>query len=153
MESEEAVKLLCHHLVEVYQQNLVSVVWFGSTVQGTDTVESDIDVLVVCRAFLEKRLARRSQFHEAIGPLPSAAKSRLVTILLTPDEAARTRPYYLGILTASRILFDRDRYFAGILERLRARLEALHAEQRHDSTGASYWILKQPYRLGEEVKF
>ena len=48
----------------------------------------------------------------------------------------------------ARILFDRDGFFAAVLERLRARLEALGA-RRVWRGNAWFWDLKPDYVPGE----
>gem|GEM_PF-6293450 len=65
------------------------------------------------------------------------------TIILTPEEAQIVKPYYLGMLDGPVILFDRQQFFARILERLRERLEELGTERRTDPDSYTYWVLKE----------
>jgi len=51
----------------------------------------------------------------------------------------------------ARLLYDRDAFFAGILQRLRARLAALGAERRRRGR-TRYWILKRDFRPGEVIE-
>ncbi|MBI3948964.1 MAG: hypothetical protein HY314_00695 [Acidobacteria bacterium] len=45
--------------------------------------------------------------------------------MLTPEEARVVNPYYLGMLSGHLILFDRDHFFARVLELLQKRLAEL----------------------------
>ena len=53
---------------------------------------------------------------------------KVSVIPLTPEEARETKPFYLGMLTAHAVLYDRDEFFATILQRLEKRLAELERE-------------------------
>ena len=63
-----------------------------------------------------------------------------------------TKPFYLGMLTAHVILYDRDAFFATLLTRLQQRLAELGAERRVDADGYEYWLLKPDLKPGETVE-
>jgi hypothetical protein len=135
-----------------FGSDLVSVVVFGSRVRGQAKPESDIDVLVVIRGLPLNRFERYGGFRD-IAERVSAIFARDVSlILLTPEEAARVKPYYLGMLSGHVILFDRDGFFAGVLERLRRRLMELGSRRYVDKDGYEYWDLKPDWKPGDVVE-
>ena len=71
---------------------------------------------------------------------------------MTPEEASPTKPFYLGMLTAHALLYDRDAFFATILQRLQRRLAELGSERRVDKDGYEYWDLKPDFKPGEAVE-
>ena len=73
-------------------------------------------------------------------------------IPLTPAEASTTKPFYLGMLTAHVLLYDRDAFFATLLRRLEAWLAELGSERRVDKDGYEYWDLKPDIKPGEAVE-
>jgi len=138
-------------LKSTWGDDLVSVVLFGSQAAGTATEESDVDLLIVKKGFPASRLARRAAMKPVYGRIPSELQDRASTILLTPDEAEDTKPYYLDMTVDCEILYDRDGFFEGILNRLRNRLKELGSRRVFDPDGYPYWILKPDARLGEEI--
>ncbi len=71
-------------------------------------------------------------------------------ILKTPEEAARLVPLYLDMVEDAEILFDRDGFFAGGLEKLRQPLARLGA-RRVRRGRYWYWDLQPDYRPSEVV--
>ncbi|RMG48284.1 MAG: nucleotidyltransferase domain-containing protein [Acidobacteria bacterium] len=130
---------------------LVSVVVFGSYVTGKARPESDLDVLLVKADLPRSRLARRHLVYPLKKRAGETFAATACTIILTPEEAQIVKPYYLGMLDGHVILFDRQRFFARILERLKKRLEELGAERRTDPDGYTYWVLKKDARPGEPI--
>lgn len=93
-----------------------------------------IDTLICSR--LQKRSARI---------LPR--RSRYIP--LTPEEARETKPLYLGMITAHVLLYDREAFFATLLQRLKDRLAELGSERRLDKDGYAYWVLTPDFKPGE----
>ena len=56
------------------------------------------------------------------------------------------------MLTAHVLLYDRDGFFAAILQRLKTRLAELGSERRVDKDGYEYWVLKPDLKPGEAVE-
>ncbi|MGH7340330.1 MAG: nucleotidyltransferase domain-containing protein [Candidatus Rokuibacteriota bacterium] len=139
--------------------NLVSVVLYGSVARGEARDGSDIDLLVVCDDLPDGRFARLRRLEGAEHDLdPELARlradgidTRLAVIARTRSEAERTVPLYLDMVEDARLLFDREGFFAAILDRLRARLVALGAQRRRLGR-ARYWILKRDFVPGEVVE-
>lgn len=133
-------------------QQLVSVVLFGSWARGEARAESDIDLLVISEHFPRSRLDRHREIFEAAKAVSQDFATRVSVIPLTPAEAQATRPFYLGMLTAHVLLYDRDAFFTTLLTRLQQRLAVLGAERRVDADGYEYWLLKPDLKPGETVE-
>ena len=69
-------------------------------------------------------------------------------IIKSETEARRTHPLYLDMTEEAVILFDRGGFFAGVLERLRERLQELGAERKQLGR-LRYWDLKPDFKPGE----
>ncbi len=149
----EPLEQILDFLLKEWGNSLISVVLFGSYARGNPRLESDIDLLIIRKGFPSGRLKRRKEWLqlEKKMPLSEEWKEKIVPILLTPEEAVQTRPYYLGILTAHRILFDRDQFFENIFQRLKKRLEELGSRMEIDEYGDEIWILKPGSKPGEAI--
>ncbi len=140
----------------VFKDRLVSVVLFGSVARGEATPYSDLDLLIVVDDLPKGRIARLGSIREADRRIQarlhvlrsSGVQSDVCPILNTPEEAARVRPLYLDMVEDAIILYDRDRFFAGVLGRLKKRLKELGSVRRRMGK-IRYWELKPDYRPGE----
>jgi len=132
-------------------ETLVSVVLFGSWARGDARAESDIDLLVIRQDFPRSRLDRHLEIFALVKAVTPDFASRVSVLPLTPAEASTTKPFYLGMLTAHVLLYDRDAFFSTILQRLETRLAELGSERRVDKDGYEYWVLKPDLKPGEAV--
>jgi len=150
----EPLEQMIEFLQKEWGDSLISVVLFGSHARGNPRQESDIDLQIIRKDFPRGRLERRKGWLqlEKKMPLPEDWKEKIAPILLTPEEAVQTRPYYLGILTAHRILFDRNQFYENILQRLKKRLEKLGSRLEIDEYGDEIWILKPGSKPGEAIR-
>jgi predicted nucleotidyltransferase len=151
---KEVLSIFVRHLRSCWGESLISVVLFGSWASNRAKPESDIDVLIIKSNLPKNRYERFVEYQQAIGPVPieEDLKSRITPILLSPEEAKVTKPYYLGMLNSSYTIYDKDHFFFNILRRLKARLDELGAERLFDDEGDEYWILKKDYQLGEAIE-
>jgi len=143
---------------EVLGDNLTSVVLFGSVAQGRARPESDIDLLVICRE-LPTGAFRRQETLDPVRERLQAELDRLWSqgvyadfseVIKSETEARRTHPLYLDMTEEAVILFDRGGFFAGVLERLRERLQELGAERKQLGR-LRYWDLKPDFKPGEVI--
>ena len=89
---------------------------------------------------------------EAVKAVTKAFALKVSIIPLTPEEASTTKPFYLGMLTAHVLLYDRDGFFTAIPQRLKARLAELGSERRVDKDGYEYLVLKPDFKPGEVIE-
>jgi len=153
-----------HGFVDILKQklgdDLVSVVLFGSVAKGEARVDSDIDLLVIARNLPRSQLARTDIVIEAEERLFDAmGKGRtpgdrpmIAAIMRTPEEASSPVPLYLDMVDEAVLLFDRGRFFANVLSRLRDRLRSLGA-RRVVLGNVRYWDLKPDYSPGDVIEF
>lgn len=149
-------ELLVKELLALYQDRLVSVVLFGSVARQTQRYDSDVDVLIIAKDLPEGRMKRVQEFENVEQRLEPFLKelareginTYLSPVLKTPEEALSGSPLFLDMVEDARILFDRDRFFEKVLERLKMRLSELHA-RRIWKGDAWYWDLKPDYKPGE----
>jgi predicted nucleotidyltransferase len=135
-----------------FGDRLVSVVLFGSRAREQARAESDADLLVVIRGLPRNRWQRYEGFKDRAREISGEFADMLALILATPEEALNVKPYYLGMLSGHEILFDREHFFASVLDRLRRRLAELGSRRYVDPDGYEYWDLKPDWRPGDVVK-
>jgi len=135
---------------------LMSVVLFGSVARGDASPTSDIDLLIVIENLPAGQFARKRQlagadaaFEEHLERAVSAGlETRLARIVRTPSEAKRPIPLYLDLTEDAVILYDRDGFFARVLEGVRVSLNRLGARRiRQGRTW--YWDLKPDFKPGD----
>lgn len=131
---------------------LVSAVLFGSWARGEARAESDIDLLVVMRELPRSRLDRSGLLVGLAREVSDALADRIAPVALTPEEAARAKPFYLGMLSGHTIVVDEGGFFATVLRRLEQRLRELGSRRYVDEDGYEYWDLKPDWKPGEVVE-
>jgi predicted nucleotidyltransferase len=143
-------------VVQHYGDRLVSLAAFGSMGRGTPRPESDLDLLVVAEGLPNGRVARVADFEaveRALAPELEAGRRRgfitdLSAVFKTPTEVAAGSPLFLDMTEDARVLFDRDGFVRGALDRLSARLAEL-GSRRIWRGNAWFWDLKPDYKAGE----
>lgn len=145
--------------LQVYGSRLVSLAVFGSVGRGTPRPDSDVDILLVADDLPRGRLARVYEFNQVEAALASVlgalrregVETELAPVFKTPAEVEAGSPLFLDMVDDARILYDRDGFLCGYLERLRRRLEQLGA-RRIPHAGAWYWDLKPDYKPGDVIE-
>lgn len=139
-----------------YGERLVSLMIYGSVGRGTMRPDSDVDVLIVADGLPAGRIPRVNDFaavESNLAPLLECFRREGIAtefspVFNSPEEAARSTPLFLDMVDDAIILHDRGGFFAGVLDRLRARLAAL-GSRRIWRGNAWYWDLKPDYKPGE----
>jgi len=116
---------------------------------------SDVDLLIVAEDFPRRLSARRQELLDLYAPARKAGGLPLIEwnlVTKTPDEARVHSPLYLDIVEDGRLLFDRDGFFAAVLEGMRARMRELGSRRVFLPDGSWYWDLQPGFRFGDEVR-
>lgn len=143
---------------DVLGDNLISVVLFGSVARSEARLNSDINLLIVCRqlpqgAFQRQALLEpvRQQLQAELEPLwQQRCYVDFTELLKDETEAQQQRLLYLDMTEDAVFLFDRDNFFADVLARLRKRLSEL-GSQRKQLGNIRYWDLKPDFEPGEQI--
>ena len=156
---EELERMLLSEIRSHYGKGLVSVV-FGSVARKTQTFESDLDMLIIADQLPQGRGKRIGEFEiidEKIEPFLKLLRNEegintyISAIIKSPEEAEKGSPLFLDMVEDSRMLFDRNGFFKGVLERLRERLRKSGAK-RIWRGNAWYWDLKPDYKPGDVIE-
>ena len=113
-------------------------------------------VLVVCESLPNGRMKRIEEFQHIEDELDTLLHElklhgcfvSLSPIIKTREEALKGSPIFLDMVEDAVILYDKDGFFAGVLKRLRIRLDALGAKRVWRGS-AWYWDLKPDFEPGE----
>ncbi len=156
---KELEQRLLSEVKSFYGSRLVSLVIFGSAARERQRFDSDIDLLLIAEDLPRGRMRRVREFEEVesrMGPFLDSLKREgintyLSPVIKSPEEAEAGSPLFFDMVEDALILFDRDGFFAGRLERLRRRMAELGSRRiwRGDSW---YWILKPDYRPGDVIE-
>jgi len=154
------VELVFKNLLNVFKDDLISFVIYGSVARGQAKPESDIDMLIVVKNLPKNRLERTALFIDLIErkvePLLQELMDRgyyinLSPILKEPEEASKITPLYLDMVEDAVIIYDKNNFITNVLLRLKKRLSELGAE-RVWMGRKWFWILKKDYRFGEVIE-
>jgi predicted nucleotidyltransferase len=127
--------------------------------RGDAASTSDIDLLIVAEDLPRGHFARKRFLEaadQAFEPALRRAEERriethLARIVRTPKEAERTIPLYLDMTEDAVLLFDRDEFFAKILDRVRTALRRL-GSRRVRMGKTWYWDLKPDFKPGDVIE-
>lgn len=157
---KELEERLLTEIKSFYGERLVSVVIYGSVARETQTFDSDLDLLIIAKGLPTGRMKRIREFdpiEERLEPFLKLLREKdgintyLSTLIKSPEEAERGSPLFLDMVEDAKILFDRNGFFNGVLERLRRRLKELGAK-RIWRGNAWYWDLKPDYKPGDVIE-
>lgn len=152
----ELEKRLLSEIKSFYGKRIISVAIFGSAARETQRFDSDVDILIIVEGLPKGRMRRVREFEaveERVEPLLKSLQKEgintyISVIIKSPDEALKGSPLFLDMVDDARILLDKNRFFSGIIGRLRNRLKELGAK-RIWKGNAWYWDLKPDYKPGE----
>jgi len=127
-------------------ERLLAVALFGSVARGEATPDSDIDLLVIVSERPSEALTEYLSVRRQIEPYPLRRLSPLVT---TPEQLRRNFLLLLDITEEGLILHDPQGVLAGLLTKVRERLQQWGSRKVRLPDGTWYWQLKTDWRLGE----
>lgn len=159
----EVLKRLAQQYAELLRDRLddrlVSVVLFGSVVRGEAGPYSDIDLFIVLEDAPRGMIHRRA-ILEPIRQTLTLTLEKLwdigiytdfVEIIRTREEAQRFHPIYLDMTKEAVLLYDKGNFIAGVLKRVRERLNKLGARRKRLGK-VMYWDLKPDFKPGEVIE-
>jgi len=152
---------LSSRLFEWLNGDLISIAVFGSVARGEAKPWSDLDVLLVSERFPESYSERVEIAVDIIDPIrylklwlwrSKGVYCNIELLMLTREEAAITQPVYLDMVFDSIIVYDKDGFLKGVLERLMSRLRELESERVKLPSGKWFWRLKPRVEKGEVIE-
>jgi|ECHnycMinimDraft_1075156.scaffolds.fasta_scaffold01689_2 predicted nucleotidyltransferase len=152
---EEIVKAF----LKVYEDDLVSLVLFGSYARGDQRKYSDIDLLVVLKK-IEDRYEVFKKFLEVEKILEETVYKGLrergydpyvSPIFLDISQAVKFRPLYIDLVFDAEVLFDKENLMKKTLERVGKRLEELGAKR--EKLGRIHYVVLTKVKPGEVIKY
>ncbi len=129
----EIVLELANILKQKFNQDLLSVVLFGSIVKGSFTSTSDIDVLVVCNALPKDWGARDQMILDLTGDIELKHATPIHMTLASKDDISRAiesvYPLMLEIYDANEIIYDKDNFFRQLLKDFEKNINRLRGKK------------------------
>ncbi len=123
------IDALNKRIIDYYGERLVSIVIFGSLARGRATPESDIDILLIVKGLHKRKMKRIEEFIDNVEDRLEDISNYISPVIKTPEEASHGSPLFLDMVYDSIILYDRDGFFKGVLDRLRLRLKELGSNE------------------------
>ena len=152
--------LIADKLKEILQNDLISVVLFGSAARGEAGEGSDIDILIVAEKFGEE--GRFEVFNEIEKYLKASEEycdlkdKKLGTLIspvpLTPSEVEKNPSILLDIVMDGIMLYDVDDFIINKMKSMKRKLKKMGSERIFLDDKRYYWDLKPDYKLGEVVE-
>lgn len=152
--------LIAEKLEEIMQDDLISVVLFGSAARGEAGEGSDIDILIIAEKFGKE--GRFEVFNEIETDLKASDEYRelkekkLGTLIspvpLTPYEVEKNPSILLDIVMDGIMLYDVDDFIVNKMKSMRKKLEKMGSKRIFLDDKRYYWDLKPDYKLGEIVE-
>jgi predicted nucleotidyltransferase len=145
-------------ILQVYAGEVTAVALFGSAARGTDSAESDLDLLVVVDrrstspiddARTRARIARLSADARMEEWETSRHFHQIQVVIADHSDLDRPGPLFLDLPQDARILWDPTGELRGGLRRFAARLRSAGARRRHSRDLGTYWDLGRAF--GDEV--
>lgn len=156
-EYHRLVEFLIFRIFDHFSEDLVSLAIFGSIATGRAKRTSDLDILLIARNLPDSYLERIRLFDEATRGIEKlrielwrekGIYTPLDPIILKPEEARITQPFYLDMIDGCSIIIDRGGFLRRKLDELRKRLREIGARRIELADGRWYWDLGSRSRSG-----
>ncbi len=145
------VESLIERIKEVYGDDLLSIVIFGSYARGGNKTTSDIDILIVLERAAKSRRERLKEFVEKVEkPLSDLFEKLLeediyldvTPVILTKDEARFFNPLYLSILQSKIIIYDKNNFIQDTLKKVEKLLKEWRTKKENVGS-CEVWIVRK----------
>ncbi|NPA23526.1 MAG: nucleotidyltransferase domain-containing protein [Crenarchaeota archaeon] len=148
---------LVEAFLKVIEENLVSIVLYGSYARREARQDSDVDVIIVLEKLPEDRFELHKKLDEVEDLFWRCLSRRGVYIrpvispvILDRERANTFRPLYIDAIFDAEILYDKDNFMSNVLERVRKKLSKLGA--RRERIGKIWYVVLKPnYKPGEVI--
>lgn len=152
------IEKLLSELKNKLNDNLTSVILYGSVARGDFNKNSDIDLLIICKNLPKERLRRQELFSSIEKNIEDEYEklykkeinSLIIPILKTEEEAKSISPLYLDMVEDAIILYDRNDFFEKILNKLKKKLKEINAKKIFIGK-KWYWDLMPNYKQGDVI--
>jgi predicted nucleotidyltransferase len=164
---EEEIQLLylnyasfiANKLEAILQNDLISVVLFGSGARGEAGEGSDIDILIVAEKFgtrgrfdIFNEIERDIMVSDDYRELKENKLGTLISpVPLIPSEIENNPSILLDIVTDGIIMYDMDDFIENKMKNLRKKLKKMGSKKIYLDDKRYYWDLKPDYKFGEVV--
>ncbi len=123
-------------LKQKLNNDLLSVILFGSIVKGSFTSTSDIDVLVICEAPPKDWRARDKMVLELTENIEMKYTTPIHMTLVSKNEILYSiesiSPLMLEIYSANEIIYDKNSFFKRLLKHFEKNMHRLKAQKIED---------------------
>jgi predicted nucleotidyltransferase len=123
-------------LKQKLNNDLLSVILFGSIVKGNFTNTSDIDVLVICETPPKDWRARDKMVLELTENIEIKYGTPIHMTLVSKEEILYSiesiSPLMLEIYSANEIIYDKDSFFKQLLKHFEKNMHRLKAQKIED---------------------
>jgi len=147
-------------LKEVFKDNIVSAVLYGSVAKGMARKDSDIDICLIFKTLPKSRHKRTLLIFPLIKALREKDSYKVLydkgylpeiaPVLYTAQEIQDTKPILLDMVEDGIVLLD-DGTFKKKIKEVKQRMKELGTQKIVLENGDYYWILKPGLRLSEVV--
>lgn len=153
------LRIFIKNLQEGMKDNLLSVTLYGSVARGSARPESDIDLLILYRkgeidvdnVYVNSALqSDESQEYQRL--YNKGIYGEISPLFLTLAEIRNNPLILLDMMEEGIILFEQDKCFTDLLEKMRIETKKLGSRRVNLPDGSWYWELKPSWRPGELIE-
>lgn len=129
---------LKNKLLQIYGNNLLAAIIFGSGARGDIKEGSDLDILIILKNSDKSFKQRIKDFEEKMGYYFSDVFNIAYSpIILVLDEIKKPHPFLLGVFSDYIVLYQKGK----IVDKLKVKVKDLVYKELY-LNGKKYWMLK-----------
>lgn len=129
----KGIETLLQHFITIlknqWQDNLTSVVLYGISKKSLAHLQSDVDVLIICKNLPSSKWERYDAIMKALAELEPKVEEiqkkigiyiYLSPVLKTQKEAEQINKAYFDLVKEGKILYDKNDFFKKIIKTIEA---------------------------------